>query len=161
MPKSVVIDPEFDWGQTQAAADPAAQLHHLRAAREGLHETERDRSRKNSRGTYAGLGSEPAIEYLKDLGVTAVELLPVHAYINDKALVDRGLTNYWGYNSIGFFAPDGKYSSSGSTGGQVTEFKQMVRNLHDAGPRGHPRRCLQPHRGRKSSRPDALFSRHR
>ena len=71
------------------------------------------------RGAAAGVGGEPVIAYTKDLGVTAVELLPVHAYINDKALVDRGLTNYWGYNSIVFFAPDAKYSSSGATGGQV------------------------------------------
>ena len=65
--------------------------------------------------------------------MTAVELLPVHAYIDDKVLVDRGLTNYWGYNSIGFFAPEAQYSSSGESGGQVAEFKSMVRNLHAAG----------------------------
>ena len=85
------------------------------------------------RGTYAGLGSAASIEYLKSLGVTAVELLPVHHHVDDKALIDRGLTNYWGYNTIGFFAPEANYSSSGSTGGQVTEFKTMVRNLHAAG----------------------------
>jgi glycogen operon protein len=85
------------------------------------------------RGTYGGLGSTWAIDYLKQLGVTAVELLPVHAHIDDKALVDRGLTNYWGYNTIGFFAPEARYSSSGDRGGQVNEFKGMVRNLHAAG----------------------------
>ena len=85
------------------------------------------------RGTYAGLGSSAAIKYLTDLGVTAVELLPVHEFVNDKILVDKGLTNYWGYNSIGFFAPEAKYSSSGTMGGQVSEFKAMVRNLHAAG----------------------------
>jgi len=85
------------------------------------------------RGTYAGLGSTWAIDYFKHLGVTAVELLPVHAHIDDKALVDRGLTNYWGYNTIGFFAPEAKYSGSGDRGGQVNEFKTMVRNLHAAG----------------------------
>jgi glycogen operon protein len=87
------------------------------------------------RGTYAGLGSSAAIKYLTELGVTAVELLPVHSFVNDKILVDKGLTNYWGYNSIGYFAPEAKYSSSGSTGGQVSEFKGMVRNLHAAGSR--------------------------
>src|SRR5262249_51431052 len=85
------------------------------------------------RGTYAGAGSEPAIEYLKALGVTAVELLPVHAHVDDKALIDRGLRNYWGYNTIGFFAPEAKYSRRAVFGGQVTEFKTMVRNLHAAG----------------------------
>ena len=65
--------------------------------------------------------------------MTAVELLPVHHHVNDQTLVDRGLTNYWGYNTIGFFAPDTNYSSSGETGGQATEFKTMVRNLHPAG----------------------------
>src|SRR4029078_10665116 len=72
------------------------------------------------------------IDYFKHLGVTAVELLPVHAHIDDKALVDRGLSNYWGYNTIGFFAPEARYSSSGDRGGQVNEFKTMVRNLHAA-----------------------------
>jgi glycogen operon protein len=85
------------------------------------------------RGTYAGLGSSWAIDYFKNLGITAVELLPVHQFVDDKTLVDRGLRNYWGYNSIGYFAPDCRYSSSGVTGGQVQEFKTMVRNLHSAG----------------------------
>ena len=82
------------------------------------------------RGTYAGLGSSWAIDYLKDLGITAVELLPVHQFLDDKVLVDRGLRNFWGYNSIGYFAPEYRYSSSGVTGGQVKEFKTMVKNLH-------------------------------
>src|SRR5439155_17559815 len=69
----------------------------------------------------------------KELGVTAIELLPVHAHIDDKELIDRGLRNYWGYNTIGFFAPEAQYSSSGAMGGQVSEFKGMVRNLHAAG----------------------------
>jgi glycogen operon protein len=85
------------------------------------------------RGTYAGLASEPTIAYLKELGITAVELLPVHAFVEDKILVDRGLTNYWGYNTIGFFAPDGRYSSAGDAGQQVNEFKTMVKTLHRAG----------------------------
>jgi glycogen operon protein len=85
------------------------------------------------RGAYAGIASEPAIRYLKTLGVTAVELLPVHTHLDDKALVDRGLTNYWGYNTIGFFAPHGHYSSNRELTAEVTEFKSMVRALHAAG----------------------------
>ncbi len=85
------------------------------------------------RGTYAGVANEQAIHYLKNLGVTAVELLPVHTHLEDKALVDRGLTNYWGYNTIGFFAPHANYSSNRQPGAEVVEFKGMVRNLHAAG----------------------------
>src|SRR5439155_19535008 len=79
------------------------------------------------------MGTAASIEYLKELGVTAVELLPVHAHVDDKQLVDRGLVNYWGYNTIGFFAPEAKYSSSSDMGEQVTEFKATIRNLHAAG----------------------------
>jgi glycogen operon protein len=85
------------------------------------------------RGTYAGLGSEPAIRYLTDLGVTAVELLPVHHIADESFLVDKGLTNYWGYSSIGYFAPHAAYSATGTRGEQLHEFKQMVKNLHAAG----------------------------
>ena len=84
------------------------------------------------RGTYAGLGHPAAIEYLTALGITAVELLPVHQFIHDSHLVERGLRNYWGYNSIGFLAPHNDYSASGQAGGQVQEFKQMVKALHEA-----------------------------
>ena len=89
--------------------------------------------RRNCAALTPALGSPAAIDYFKKLGVTAIELLPVHAHIDDKVLIDRGLTNYWGYNTIGFFAPDGQYSSSGQMGEQVSEFKSMVRNLHAAG----------------------------
>jgi glycogen operon protein len=85
------------------------------------------------RGTYLGLGSPQAIEYIKRLGMTAVELLPVHHRIDSQHLNDKGLSDYWGYNSIGFFAPDCRFASSGCLGEQVTEFKTMVRNLHAAG----------------------------
>src|SRR5438477_6033206 len=132
VPKSVVIDSGFDW---QGDKRPAIPLHesvidevHVK----GFSRLWRDLP-EQLRGTYAGLGSPAAIDYFKKLGVTAVELLPVHAHIEDKLLVDRGLTNYWGYNTIGFFAPHGEYSSSGQTGQQVAEFKGMVRNLHAAG----------------------------
>src|SRR5205807_1827456 len=132
MPKAVVIDNAFDWGNDKR---PGIPLH--RSVIYEVHVKGFTKLWSNVpeelRGTYAGVGSAAAIEYLKELGVTAVELLPVHAYVDDKVLIDRGLRNYWGYNTIGFFAPEAKYSSSGAMGGQVTEFKTMVRNLHAAG----------------------------
>ena len=85
------------------------------------------------RGTYAGLTCPVILNYLKNLGITAVELMPVHQFVTDKNLVDRGLSNYWGYNSIGFFAPDSRYSSSGVMGQQVSEFKTLVKTLHREG----------------------------
>src|SRR5690606_13575616 len=85
------------------------------------------------RGSYAGLASAPVIESLTSLGITAIELMPVHAFVDDSYLVDRGLRNYWGYNTINFFAPAARYSSSRSAGGQVREFKEMVKALHAAG----------------------------
>ena len=132
IPKSVVIDPGFDW---TGDVPPATPLHssiiyevHVKGFSElcpGIAE--------GIRGTYAALGSEFAVEYFKKLGVTAVELLPVHQCVDDKHLNDHGLSNYWGYNTIGYFAPDPRYSASGAEGGQVREFKQMVKNLHAAG----------------------------
>jgi isoamylase len=132
MPKAVVIDNSFDWGDDKAPRTPLHRSVIYEMHTKGFTQLN-ERVPEEIRGSYAGVGSATSIEYLKDLGVTAVELLPVHAYINDQVLVDRGLTNYWGYNSIGFFAPDCKYSSTGVTGGQVTEFKAMVRSLHAAG----------------------------
>ncbi len=85
------------------------------------------------RGTYAAMGHPAAIAHFKKLGITAVELLPVHHFVNDQFLQDKGLTNYWGYNSIGYFAPHSTYSSAGDTGAQVREFKEMVKALHAAG----------------------------
>jgi isoamylase len=132
MPKAAVIDNAFDWGNDMR---PGIPLHSSIIYE--VHVKGFTRLNPNvpeeSRGTYAGVGSAASIEYLKHLGVTAVELLPVHAHVEDKALVDRGLSNYWGYNTIGFFAPEAKYCGSGAMGGPVTEFKTMVRNLHAAG----------------------------
>src|SRR5437867_3443190 len=132
MPKAVVIDNAFDWGDDKRPAIPLHRSLIYEAHVKGFTKLW-SKMPEEIRGTYAGMGSTVAIEYLKDLGVTAVELLPVHAYVDDKVLIDRGLRNYWGYNTIGFFAPEAKYSSSGALGGQVTEFKTMVRNLHAAG----------------------------
>ena len=88
---------------------------------------------KHLRGTYAGLATPAVIEHLQQVGVTAVEFLPVHHFIRDQHLVERGLTNYWGYNSIGFFAPDIRYATSSDSAHQVWEFKTMVKALHNAG----------------------------
>ena len=132
MPKAVVIDNAFNWDGDRKPGRPLAESIIYEVHVKGF--TKLCPSvPPELRGTYAGLGSTWAIDYFKHLGVTAVELLPVHAHIDDKALVDRGLTNYWGYNTIGFFAPEAKYSGSGDRGGQVNEFKTMVRNLHAAG----------------------------
>jgi isoamylase len=132
MPKSVVIDNAFDWHDDKRLGIPLAESSIYEVHVKGFTKL-CPAVPENLRGTYAGLGSTGAIDYLKKLGVTAVELLPVHAHIDDKGLKDRGLTNYWGYNTIGFFAPHAEYSSSGQMGEQVSEFKGMVRNLHAAG----------------------------
>src|SRR5438477_3027101 len=132
MPKAVVIDNAFNWDGDRRIGRPLAESVIYEVHVKGFTKL-CPGVPAELRGTYAGLGSTWAIEYLKHLGITAVELLPVHTHVDDKALVDRGLTNYWGYSSIGFFAPDAKYSSSGDLGGQVTEFKIMVRDLHAAG----------------------------
>src|SRR5437773_2004590 len=132
MPKAVVIDNAFNWDGDRKLGRPLAESIIYEVHVKGFTKL-CPNVPPELRGTYAGLGSTWAIDYFKHLGVTAVELLPVHAHIDDKALDDRGLTNYWGYNTIGFFAPEAKYSSSGVMGEQVTEFKRMVRNLHAAG----------------------------
>jgi len=132
VPKSVVIDSTFDWHGDKKLGVPLHNSVIYEVHVKGFTKLCPD-VLEELRGTYAGLGSAAAIDYLKKLGVTAVELLPVQAHIDDKVLVDRGLTNYWGYNTIGFFAPHADYSSSGQLGEQIFEFKSMVRNLHAAG----------------------------
>ena len=107
------------------------------------------------RGTYLGLCSDPMIDYFQALGVTAVELLPVHQFVIDRHLPRRGLTNYWGYNSIGFFAPDVRYATRG-LGNQVYEFKIDGEDVSLGRHRGHSRRRLQPHRRGEPPRADAL-----
>ncbi len=131
MPKCVVVDDAFDWGNVprpaRRLADSVIYEVHVRGFSQLAPLPE------NVRGTYAALGSEWAIEYLTKLGVTAVELLPIHQFFDEPFLSGRGLVNYWGYNSIGFLAPHAAYASSGDRGEQVAEFKQMVKNLHAAG----------------------------
>ncbi|MGL5827882.1 MAG: glycogen debranching protein GlgX, partial [Nocardioides sp.] len=132
MPRSVVVHDTFDWADDQPPqtrwADTVIYELHVKGFTQ-LHQE----IAEHERGTYAGLGSPVVTNYLRDLGVSAVELLPVHQFVSEPGLVDRGLTNYWGYNSIGFFAPHGAYSAGGDRGQQVTEFKQMVKNFHRAG----------------------------
>ena len=131
MPKSVVAHSYFDWGDDHPPRIPWHQSIIYEVHVKGFSARNPDVP-PEERGTYAGLASPASIEYLKQLGVTAVELLPVHAFLDDMHLVGRGLRNYWGYNTIGYFAPEARYSSSGNSGGQVAEFKRMVRELHRA-----------------------------
>jgi glycogen operon protein len=132
MPKNVVIDPFFDWGNDRAPQIPYHETVIYEAHVRGLTLRHPDVPAAQ-RGTYAGLGHPAVIAHLQRLGITAVELMPVHQFIAEKSLVARGLTNYWGYNTIGFLAPHNRYSSAGQRGEQVGEFKTMVKALHEAG----------------------------
>ena len=132
MPKCVVTTPYFDWGNDR---HPRTQWHETiiyEVHVKGFSINHPDVAAE-LRGTYAGLGHPKAIEYFTRLGVTAIELMPVHQFIQDSHLLERGLRNYWGYNSIGFLAPHDEYSAAGKNGQQVQEFKQMVKALHEAG----------------------------
>ncbi len=132
VPKSVVIDGQFDWNGDCPPETPLADSVIYEVHVRGFSMLN-EAIPKPLRGTYAGLASQPSIAYLKKLGITAVELLPVHAFIDEGHLVDRGLRDYWGYNTLSYFAPMARYSSSGDMGQQVVEFKQMVKDLHKAG----------------------------
>ena len=132
LPKCVVIDPAFTWGEDRPLRIPWNETIIYEMHVKGFTARHPDVP-KALRGTYAGLACPAVIEYLRSLGITAVELLPTHQFVADKHLVDRGLTNYWGYNSIGFFAPDVRYASGGGLGEQVSEFKTVVKTLHQAG----------------------------
>ena len=131
VPKCRVEDDKFDWGDDQAPGIPLDQMVLYEVHVKGFTQQHPDVP-PEVRGTYAGLGSDAAIAHLKRLGVTSVELLPVHAFVDDERLVNLGLVNYWGYNTAGFFAPEPRYSASGANGA-VAEFKTMVRALHRAG----------------------------
>ena len=130
--KSVVVNPYFDWGNDQhpniSYHDSVIYEAHVR----GMTNLNLDVP-PDIRGTYAGLAYPSVIEYLRKLGVTAIELMPIHQFVNDSFLQEKGLSNYWGYNTIGFFAPHNAYSSSGQRGEQVNEFKSMVKAYHRAG----------------------------
>ncbi|MEM8584471.1 MAG: glycogen debranching protein GlgX, partial [Bacteroidota bacterium] len=130
--KGVVIDTHFNWGNDQRPETPMHQTVIYEVHVKGMTQLA-ETLPKHFKGTYAGLGHPTTIEYFKHLGITAVELMPVHHFVQDDFLVKKGLRNYWGYNSLGYFAPHADYASSDSLGQQVVEFKEMVKNLHTAG----------------------------
>ncbi|MEL4319282.1 glycogen debranching protein GlgX [Leifsonia sp. YIM 134122] len=132
VPRCVIVDPSFDWGDDAPPAIPLADTVVYETHVKGFTKLHPDVP-ENIQGTYAGLAHPAAIEHLTSLGVTAVELMPVHQFVQDSHLIEKGLRNYWGYNSIGFFAPHGEYSAAGDDGSQVSEFKYMVKSLHAAG----------------------------
>ena len=132
VPLSVVVDPTFDWGTDKppatALGDSVIYETHVRGISK-----QHPQVPSALQGTYAGLASAPVLAHLTSLGVTAVELMPVHQFVPEPTLLSMGLTEYWGYMTVGFFAPHGAYSSSGARGQQVSEFKAMVKALHAAG----------------------------
>jgi len=132
MSKGVVIEPAFSWGDDRAPKVPWHDTVIYEAHVKGLTNLHPLISPER-RGTYAALSDHRVVHYLRQLGVTAVELMPVHQFVNDKRLIDLGLANYWGYNTIGFFAPDPRYSTAMGPGGRVNEFKTMVHTLHREG----------------------------
>ncbi len=132
VPKAVVVNPYFEWGNDHAPGVPLEDTIiyevHVKGFTQQLPGVP-----DHIRGTYAGLAHPASIAHLHKLGITAVELLPIHQFVHDHWLVDKGLTNYWGYNSIGFLAPHNAYAAWGDTGGQVQEFRHLVKAMHDAG----------------------------
>ena len=153
MPKSKVIDPAFSWGDDRRPSVPWSEMviyeTHVRGFTR-LH----PEVPPPLRGTYAGLACAGVVEYLRRLGVTTIELMPVHAFVDDRHLVERGLTNYWGYNTIGFFAPDMRYAASH----KVSRVQDHGEDAALGRDRGDPRRRLQPHRRGQRARADALAS---
>ncbi len=132
IPKCVVVDLAFDWEDDRPPARPWSETIIYELHVKGFTKLN-EHIREELRGTYAGLASEPAIEYLTSLGVTAVELLPIHHIADESHLAERGLANYWGYSSVGFLAPHALYAATGTRGEQLDEFKGMVKALHRAG----------------------------
>ncbi|MEW2250936.1 glycogen debranching protein GlgX [Streptomyces sp. NPDC006975] len=132
VPKSVVVNPYFDWGSDHPPRTPYHETVVYEAHVKGMTRTH-PAIPEAMRGTYAALAHPAMVDYFVKLGVTAVELMPVHQFVQDHALVEKGLSNYWGYNTLGFFAPHNAYCSSGQRGEQVQEFRAMVKTLHEAG----------------------------
>ena len=130
--RSIVQHPHFDWGGDRRPDTPLHETVIYEAHVKGMTKCHPDVP-EELRGTYAGLAHPAIVQHLVSLGVTAVELMPVHQFVHDQRLVEQGLRNYWGYNTIGFFAPHNEYAASGGRGEQVDEFKYMVRALHEAG----------------------------
>jgi isoamylase len=129
---SVVTNPYFDWSGDRHPRTPYSQTVIYEAHVKGLTQLN-EHIPEAMRGTYAGIAHPAIIEHLQKLGITAIELMPVHQFVNDSTLQEKGLNNYWGYNTIGFFAPHSEYSATHESGQQVQEFKAMVRDLHSAG----------------------------
>ena len=132
MQKCVVVNSYFDWEEDRALRIPMSESVIYEVHVKGFTKCHPDVP-EPMRGTYAGLATKTVVQYLKRLGVTAVELMPVHSFLTDKHLADKGLENYWGYNTTNFFSPDSRYSGSGDRGGQLAEFKTMVRSFHREG----------------------------
>ncbi|MDY0906389.1 glycogen debranching protein GlgX [Pedobacter sp. CFBP9032] len=132
VPKAMLIDQAYDWEGDLRLEIPKHQLIIYELHVKGFSQLN-TKIPDNLRGTYAGLAHPESIRYLQELGINAIELMPVHQFISDGHLIDKGLQNYWGYNTIGFFAPHSGYSSSGDAGSQVTEFKDLVKAMHRAG----------------------------
>ena len=131
MPKSVIVDPNFDWrGEYHRRSIPWDHTIVYETHAKGFTKLH-PQVDEHIRGFYAGLGAKPVVDYIKSLGVTTVELMPVHTFIDDDYLLDKGLKNYWGYNSLGFFAPDPRYASD--VPNSLREFKEMIARLHDGG----------------------------
>lgn len=132
IPKCVVINPEFDWEGVKAPKVPYHKTIIYEVHVKGFTQLHPGIP-EELKGTYAGLVHPVTIDYLRELGITAIELMPVHQFVSDRFLEEKGLHNYWGYNTIGYFAPDARYSSAGFFGEQVNEFKNMVKEFHRAG----------------------------
>ncbi len=132
VPKAVVIDPAFDWGDDEPLDIPLHETVIYETHVRGMSITHPEVP-PELRGTYAGMACPPILDHLRRLGVTAVELMPIHHFVSEHSVVERGLTNYWGYNTLAYLAPHGPYSSAGDTGGQVRELKSMVKAFHQAG----------------------------
>ncbi|MCJ8165068.1 glycogen debranching protein GlgX [Pontibacter sp. E15-1] len=132
VPKSVVVDPKFDWEEDKPPKVPYYKSIIYETHVKGFTQMNPDIP-EEIRGSYAALAHPVTIKYLQELGITAIELMPVHHFVTDRYLEEKGLLNFWGYNTIGFFAPDVRYSSSGIFGEQVIEFKNMVKEMHRAG----------------------------
>lgn len=132
LPKSIVIDSQFDWEGDKQPKIPYHDTIIYEAHVKGFTKLHPEIP-EEIKGTYAALAHPVTINYLKDLGITTLELMPVHHFVSDRHLLERGLSNYWGYNTLGYFAPDSRYCSSGVLGEQVNEFKNMVKELHKAG----------------------------
>ncbi|HTA92484.1 MAG TPA: glycogen debranching protein GlgX, partial [Polyangiaceae bacterium] len=131
-PLSIVVNPDFDWGTERSPNLPFHELIVYEAHVRGL-TMQHPELPEELRGTYLGMCHPAIVNYLKDLGITAIELMPVHAFVDDQFLLERGLRNYWGYNTINFFAPDPRFRAGKDLGSEVNQFKQLVKVMHAAG----------------------------